>query len=143
VAGERVPRSWDQRHAVGGGLSLNVGPWTLSGAANVHSGWPVTTLALEPSSAPNAVGGLVAVPGRRNGDHLGSVRRLDLRASRMFAAGAGTLRFFAELTNATGRANPCCVSYDAVTTPGGLLRLDRIERKALPLTGNVGVLWEF
>ena len=96
-----------------------------------------------PSSAPNAVQGIVAVAGPRNADRLRPMRRLDLRASRMFDAGPGSLRFFAELTNATNRANPCCVSYDAVTLPDGSLQLERTERRSLPLTGNVGVLWQF
>ncbi len=54
---ERVPRSWDQRNALSGGVAHDFGPWTLSAVLNVHTGWPVTTLSLVPSNAPNAVDG--------------------------------------------------------------------------------------
>jgi outer membrane receptor protein involved in Fe transport len=143
VDGERVARSWDQRHALSGGATWDAGPWTLTGVASLHSGWPATTVELQPSSASNAVDGFIAVAGPRNGDRLRAVRRIDFRASRMFDAGPGTLRFFAELTNVTNRTNPCCVRYEPVMPTGGELRLDRIERRALPFTGNVGVLWQF
>jgi hypothetical protein len=143
VSGERIARSWDQRHALTGGMTYDLGPWTLTGIGTLHTGWPATTLELVPSDAPNAVQGMVAVAGPRNADRLRPMRRLDLRASRMFDAGPGTVRFFAELTNATNRANPCCVSYEASTLPDGSLQLERTERRSLPLTGNIGVLWQF
>ena len=143
VDGVRVPRGWDQKHALSGGVTHEVGPWTLTGVATLHTGWPATTLELVPSDAPNAVDGVVAMPGPRNADRLGPVRRIDVRASRMFEAGPGTLRFFAEITNLTDRANPCCVRYEGVTLPDGSPSLHRIERHTLPLTGNLGVLWQF
>ena len=140
IGGDRVPRSWDQRHAVSGGLSWQAGPWTLSSVASIHTGWPTTTLALTTVGSPPET---IAVPGERNADRLGSVRRVDFRASKDFEAGPGSLRFFAEVANVTNRRNPCCVSYDPVDVSGEPLRLDRVERKALPLTANVGVLWQF
>jgi hypothetical protein len=71
------------------------------------------------------------------------MRRLDVRASRDFDPKVGSLRFFAEVTNATDRANPCCLAYDTVPLPNGAVQLERIERDTLPLTVNVGLLWEF
>jgi hypothetical protein len=112
-------------------------------AATYHSGWPVTTLSLETVTAPNGDQEVIAVPGARNHERLPSLRRLDLRASKMFAPRVGSVRFFTEFTNVTNRNNPCCVRYEPVALPGGAVRLDRIEREALPLIVNVGVLWEF
>ena len=143
IGGDFVPRSWDQRHALNGGASFNVGPWTLSGVATFHTGWPTTSLTLVPSNASNAVDGVVAVPGPRNAGRLEESRRLDLRASRPFDVGLGSVRFFAELTNATDRANVCCVRYDPIDVPGEPPTLVRVERKGLPLTLNLGALWEF
>jgi len=143
IGGARVARSWDQRHALSGGVTWDISQWTLTAVASMHTGWPATTLELQPSSAPEAVDGVIAVAGPRNEDRLRPMRRLDFRASRMFEAGPGTLRFFAELTNVMNRANPCCVSYEPVTAPNGVPSLERIERRSLPLTGNVGVLWQF
>jgi hypothetical protein len=140
---ERVPRGWDQRHSLSGGLTWNAGPWTLSGVATLHSGWPATSLALEPSNAANAVDGVVAVAGPRNADRLRPMRRIDFRASKVFDVRVGSFRFFAELTNLTNRNNPCCLNYDAVETASGAPALEREELSSLPRTGNVGVFWEF
>jgi len=144
IGGEDVPRSWDQRHALDAGVTHNFGSWTLSAVANLHTGWPTTTLALVPSNAPNAVDGVVAVPGSRNGERLSATRRIDFRASRTLSAGAGSLRLFAEVTNITDRDNVCCVRYEQTETPPGeppMLTME--ERGGLPLTVNVGALWQF
>jgi outer membrane receptor protein involved in Fe transport len=142
IAGDRVPRGWDQRHALNGGATWSAGPWSLSSVATIHSGWPTTTLALEPSNASNAVDGVVAVPGPRNAENLDVNRRIDFRASRSFDAGPGSVRFFAELTNVTNRENPCCVRYESITV-AGQPALERVERNGLPFIVNVGALWQF
>jgi hypothetical protein len=114
----------------------------LSAIATFHTGWPTTTLALATVPGPNGTE-QVLVPGERNAERLQSLRRIDFRASRVFDAGVGSLRFFAEVTNVTNRRNPCCVRYEAVTLSDGTVRLDRLERAGPPFTPNVGVVWEF
>jgi hypothetical protein len=137
IGGVRVPRSWDQRRAFDAGVTWDVGRWSLSAAASLHSGWPATAVSVE------QVGGQpVAVAGERNALRLRSLRRLDVRASRDLAVQVGSLRLFAELTNLTGRRNPCCLAYEETTT-GGAPTLRQSERAGLPLTGNLGLLWEF
>jgi hypothetical protein len=144
IGGDTVPRSWDQRHALDAGVTHGFGAWTLSAVANLHTGWPTTTLSLMPSNAPNAVDGVVAVPGPRNAERLDPARRIDFRASRTFAAGAGSLRTFVEVTNITERDNVCCVRYEqAVTPPGEPPALTMQQREGLPLTINFGALWQF
>ena len=115
---------------------------TLSAVGTIHSGWPWTTLSLEPSNSPNAVDGVVAVPGARNAEDLPVNRRVDFRTSRTFEAGPGSVRFFAELTNVTNRSNVCCVRYEPITV-GGQPALNRVERNGLPFILNVGALWQF
>jgi outer membrane receptor protein involved in Fe transport len=129
IDGSRVPRSWDQRFAISGGMRVTAGQWSLSTALALHDGWPTTALAL--------VGG-VAAAGSRNADRLGDVRRVDFTAARVFDVGYGSLRFFAELTNATDRRNPCCVRY---RVDGGVLEREELAR--LPRLLNLGILWEF
>jgi hypothetical protein len=144
TGGQNVPRSWDQRNAVNAGVTHDFGPWTLSGVLNVHTGWPATTLALVPSNAPNAVDGVVAVPGPRNAERLSATQRVDFRASRTYAVAAGSVRVFAEVTNLTGRENVCCLRYAQADTPIGAppeLAID--ERQGLPFTVNLGALWQF
>jgi hypothetical protein len=144
IDGADVPRSWDQRNALTAGVGHDVGPWTLSAVLNVHTGWPATTLSLVPSNAPNAVDGVVALPGPRNAERLGTTQRIDFRASRTYAAGAGSVRVFAEVTNLTGRENVCCLRYTQADTPIGAppeLAVD--VRHGLPITVNLGALWQF
>ncbi len=74
---------------------------------------------------------------------LPSLRRIDFRASRDFVVGDGALRFFAEVTNLTGRENPCCLIYEPVTLPDGSPGLVKSERGRVGLTGNIGLLWQF
>jgi TonB-dependent receptor-like protein len=143
IDGARVPRSWDQRHALGAGVSWDVGPWTLNAAATLHSGWPATLLSLETAPGPGGAPTTIAVAGDRNVARLDHMRRLDFRASKDFAPKLGSLRFFAELTNVTGRENPCCLGYEPVTLPDGSEGLEGEQRHGLPLTLNVGLLWEF
>jgi outer membrane receptor protein involved in Fe transport len=143
VDGGRVARSWDQRDAFSAGVTRNVGAWTLSGVASLHSGWPTTSLSLVPSNAPNAVDGVVAVPGPRNAERLGLVRRIDFRASRRISVGSGSLRLFAEATNLTDRDNVCCVRYEqAATPPGAPPALVSKPQQGLPLILNLGAIWE-
>jgi hypothetical protein len=143
IDGARVPRSWDQRHAFSAGVEWEAGAWMLNAAATAHSGWPVTLVMLETVPGPGGVPTTVAVAGERNAERLDWLRRLDFRASRTYAPKVGSLRFFAELTNVTNRDNPCCLGYDSVTLPGGEPGLAAEERHGLPLTANVGLLWEF
>jgi hypothetical protein len=104
----------------------------------LHSGWPATEIGVttSPSGEP------LAVAGPRNGIRLRDFRRLDLRASRDFDVGFGSLRFFAEVTNLTNRDNPCCLVYEP-TTVDGMAALAVRERSGAAITGNLGVLWQF
>ncbi len=87
---------------------------------------------------------MVAVPGPRNAERLSATRRIDFRASRTYAAGGGSVRVFAEVTNLTGRENVCCLRYEQADAPIGAppgLAVD--TRQGLPLTVNFGALWQF
>jgi outer membrane receptor protein involved in Fe transport len=138
IGGERVPRGWDQQRALHAGVTMPVGSWSLSAAANLHRGWPATKVSVVTTSA----GERSAVAGPRNGHRLGDARRLDVRASRDFDVGVGELRFFAEITNLTNRNNPCCLVYEPVTINGAPSLAER-ERRRVGITGNVGVLLQF
>jgi outer membrane receptor protein involved in Fe transport len=137
-----VPRNWDQQQAVAGGVTWDVGAWTLSGAGTYHSGWPVTGLSLSTVTEPTGESAVIATAGDRNTERLDALHRIDVRAERDFRLGLGSLGLFAEITNLTGRSNPCCVRYTPIMQYGATA-LEREELDGLPLTVNVGVLWEF
>jgi hypothetical protein len=143
IAGERVPRSWDQRHAVSAGVTWDVGPWGLTAAATLHSGWPATGLHLATVTDASGNPETIAVAEERNAERLDPMRRVDFRAARLFDPKLGSVRLFAELTNATNRDNPCCLAFEPVTAADGSTALVRSERSSLPLVVNLGVLWEF
>lgn len=143
IDGQRVPRSWDQRHALGGGLTWNVRQWTMAASATYHTGWPTTELFLDTVGAPGGGEQLIPAAGERNAASLAPYRRVDFTASRMFPVRIGSVKVFTEVTNLLDRANPCCAGYDLVSRPGEAPGLDRSEDYWLPATLNVGVRWEF
>ncbi len=123
------PRSWDQRHALQGGLGWSNETWDFAAAASVHSGWPTTDLVL--------VDG-VAIPGPRNELQHGAFASLDLRLSRRWPLRKGSLLAFVEVSNATNRRNECCLDWDV---DDGELELSRDYW--MPLLPAIGILWEF
>ena len=142
IAGSAVPRNWDQRQALTGGVTWDVGTWTMNAVATYHSGWPVTPMSLSTVAAPPGGTTVVAVTGERNSERLERLRRIDVRAEREYPLKIGSLGLFAEVTNLTGRSNPCCVRYTATVSNGTTL-LEREDLDGLPFVVNVGVLWEF
>lgn len=139
IGGADVPRSWDQRHAAQFGLARDTARWDFVAALNVHSGWPTTALVFDQAdpAAP------AAIIGQRNALRLGGFASLDVRASRTLPLRVGALDLFFEVSNATGRANPCCVDFDLEEGPLGRPFLERSTENWLPRLLSLGVLWKF
>jgi hypothetical protein len=136
--GRDTRRSWDQTHAVGGGVAWAAGPWQATVAAAWHTGWPTTPVEVVDSTAPDASLAL----GRRNSDRFDDYASLDARVSRDFRLSHGELTAFVEVTNLANRRNPCCVDYTYEYQDAGLV-LERDYRHWLPLVPSLGVLWKF
>ena len=134
IDGSDVRRSWDQTHTVNLGALWSSGPWQATLAAQFHTGWPVTPIALD-------AGGNV-VQGSRNGTRYANYGSIDARVSYEWTLPRGTLTLHGEVTNAFDRRNPCCtdIEYDVVD---GTPTLERELRHWLPLVPSVGVLWKF
>ena len=137
--GTRTARSWDQAHAVGGGLSWSDHPWQATIAGSYHTGWPTTPLSVVDAAAPDAS---IAV-GARNSRRFADFASVDMRVSRSFDLSRGELSLFAEVSNLLDRRNPCCVDYTYDYDTGGNLLLEREYRHWLPLVPSVGVLWRY
>ena len=135
IDGIDVPRSWDQRHAMQGGVSWRSEPWTFAAALSVHSGWPTTGLELD--DAGNAV------PGPRNALRLPTFAAVDWRLSREFNVRRGTLTAFIEVSNTLNRRNVCCIDWDVDEDDDGELSLEHSRDYWMPLLPAIGVLWEF
>lgn len=108
-------------------------------AANIHSGWPTTDMMLvapaDPADDP------VAVLGMRNAARLGSYASVDMRISRRFQVGKGTITAFFEVANIFDRNNICCRDYDLVDDTDDVLDLS--DDYWLPRLPAIGFLWEF
>jgi outer membrane cobalamin receptor len=133
-----VPRSWDQTHSVGGGLTWSDRGWQVTLAGSYHTGWPTTPVRLV-TDAESAV----VEFGQRNSARFKDYSSIDLRVSRAFTLPRGDLTLFAEVTNTFDRRNPCCVDFSLGTAGDGSAQLDREYRHWLPLVPSIGVLWRY
>jgi hypothetical protein len=138
IAGRDVPRSWDQRHAAKFGVAREAARWDFVATLSLHSGWPTTGLAFDQTNPQSP-----AILGERNSLRLGGFANLDTRASRTLPLRVGSLELFVELSNATARANPCCVDFDLEEDGSGDLLLEQSTEHWLPRLMSVGVLWKF
>ncbi len=141
--GKNERRSWDQRHAVQGGLAWQRGPWEIGLAASVHTGWPTTGLTFVQIPDEEGEDYILPVPGPRNAEQLGVFAQLDFRVSREFPVRIGRLSAFFEVTNLTNRKNECCVDYDIDEDTQGEPYLDAVVDHWLPIIPAIGVFWEF
>jgi outer membrane receptor protein involved in Fe transport len=143
IDGRQEARSWDQRHALQAGINWTNDEWDFSLAAQVHSGWPATSLTLV--KVTDALGNdeLLAVPGPRSAENLNTFATLDVRLSRTWDIGRGTLTAFVEIANLLDRKNICCYDYDIGTDDTGGDVLEFSNDYWLPLLPAVGVLWKF
>ncbi|MDH3531578.1 MAG: TonB-dependent receptor [Gammaproteobacteria bacterium] len=138
-------RSWDQPHALQGGINWHNDQWDVALAASVHTGWPATDLTLvEDGVDASGEEQFIAVPGPRNVLRHGTFASLDFRISRTWRLQRGSLMAFFEVSNLTNRRNVCCFDFDIEEDevsgePGLVSSLDYWT----PLLPAVGVLWEF
>jgi outer membrane receptor protein involved in Fe transport len=108
-----VPRRFDQPHALT--LDLNLRPgrdWNLNFAWRYHTGWPTTAVSGRLEEDDEGEMEVVPVFGPRNGERLPPYHRLDLRASREWRLGWGTVGFFVEIQNLYDRENTAGFDVD-------------------------------
>lgn len=143
IDGEEFPRSWDQRHALQVGINRQSDKWNFAIAANIRSGWPTTDLRIEELAGPATEPEFVAIPGARNAERLPHFTSLDVRISRKFDVGRGSLTAFLEVSNLLNRQNICCTDYDLETDQDGNEYLASSPDYLLPFLPAIGILWEF
>ena len=134
-ADHQAPRSWDQRHTVSAGLSVESPKWTFGASLLARSGWPSTRVRTDLTGPIPLV-----IAARRNTSNLGNYVSLDLRIARRFELQQGSLSTFLELTNALDRRNPCCTAYDLDEEKPGL---DLETKTFLPRFPSLGFVWKF
>jgi outer membrane receptor protein involved in Fe transport len=145
IDGREELRSWDQEHALQLGFNWNHERWDVSLAASVHSGWPLTELALlNAGTDDDGEPAFIAVPGPRNTGRYPAFASLDFRVARTWNFTTGSLMAFIEVTNLTNRRNECCLDWDLdENDETGSISLERGVDYWMPLLPAVGFLWEF
>jgi outer membrane receptor for ferrienterochelin and colicin len=97
IGGALMPRQTDQRHALNVDINTFLGRgWNLNLAWRFHTGWPTT---------PVSVARGVPVWGPINSERLPVYHRLDLRLSKSWQLGSGSLTIFGDVQNLYGRRN--------------------------------------
>ena len=139
AAGGKVMRSWDQSHAVKAGVSWRWGHWDLSGAGEVHTGWPKTEITAVEVPNPDGTHSLQLTTTPLNTGRYSVFHTLDVRVSRDFTLRRGELTAFLEVSNLYDRKNPCCTEYSITSGPTLLAR----EAHWLPLVPSLGIVWRF
>ena len=138
IGNVEVPRSWDQRHAINLGVTWASGPWTATLVNSFHSGWPSSTLGVDPVTGEPRID-----LSERNRSRYANYNSLDLRLTRTFILSRGALDVYVELSNAASRENDCCVEYEVTRAPDGSLNYRREIDSWLPIVPSVGVLWRY
>ncbi|MEE8166542.1 MAG: TonB-dependent receptor, partial [Myxococcota bacterium] len=106
IVGDRVPRLFDQTHALNLDLDLKIKEhWHLNLAWRFHTGWPTTPLSLQEIVDDDGEVEFVPVLGPLNSERLSSYHRLDLRASRRWHFRSASLDFFVDVQNVYDREN--------------------------------------
>jgi hypothetical protein len=144
IGGETFPRSWDQRHTFQLGLSWRPGrSWMLGTAFTYRSGWPTTDILVTRSPPPDDSTYSVAY-GPRNDAKLPVYNRLDLRVSRQFQLGRGSLTTYVDVFNVYNRQN--ATSVDEIffyLRPDGTIGSAKTFEGGMSVLPSFGVKLEF
>ncbi|MBT8398157.1 MAG: TonB-dependent receptor plug domain-containing protein [Gemmatimonadetes bacterium] len=151
IEGTWAPQYWDQTHALAITLGWRPTPnWTLTGAFQVHSGWPFTPqiIQFDTVSVFQGTGGTNSLRWREefggwNSDRLPAYHRLDLRVTRQFRVKNGRLDLYLDLFNAYDQQNLRSFEYGTDVVGSDLKWVRWPDEELLPFLPSIGFRWEF
>ncbi|HKO55444.1 MAG TPA: TonB-dependent receptor [Thermoanaerobaculia bacterium] len=144
IEGRQVPRSWDQRDAIGFSVNYRREKWNFNFAGTIHSGYPITSVRTFVVPIDSRTFSLHAEPGELNEDRLRGYQRFDLRASRSVRTSRGTLSAYIDVMNVFNRANVNRIDgFDITARSPDDVRVVRHDESIVPLLPSFGVSWEF
>ncbi len=158
--GRWIPRTLDQRHTFNTRWHYRPNSaWEFSAGWQYHTGWPSTPMefqvdtlgVVDPDNPPPGwrscdLDGCIQLlvnerPGPINAERLPAYHRMDIRVTRTFQVGNGTLSAFLDVFNLYNREN--LRSYDyKVELPSGRV-IPNIGETLLPILPSFGLTWEF
>ena len=158
--GRWIPRTLDQRHTFNTRWHYRLNSaWEFSAGWQYHTGWPSTPMefqvdtlgvfpAGDPPSGPRFCDAdsctqllINERPGPINARRLPAYHRMDIRATRTFQVGGGTLSAFLDVFNLYDRENLRSYNY-RVELPSGNV-IPNIGETLLPILPSFGLTWEF
>jgi hypothetical protein len=151
IDGEWAPQYWDQIHALSLILGWRPTPrWTITGAWQMHSGWPFTpqiivfdTLTVFQGNGLDSTLRWREEFGAYNSDRLPAYHRLDLRVTRSFTVGRGSLDVYVDLFNAYGQSNLRSYEYQTRFIGDDFKWVRVPDEELLPFLPSLGFRWEF
>lgn len=137
LLGHWVDRRWSQRNTFNFAMVLERGPFTLSTAANWHSGWRTTTL-------PELVeaGTEIPIEAVLNNSKQREYFSLDVSASKNWKIGDTRLQAYIDVSNLTDRNNQAGVDFDVSEVEGSYL-LIRDRETLLGRVTSMGLTLSF
>ena len=141
IAGQWVPRTWDQPHAVQLGTRWRRGPWQVTGLFAWHTGWPYTPLVASTTTwqNPDLVSFTLAP---RNSARRQNFASLDLRASWEHSLWGGLFQAALELNDVTNSKTVCCQSYAVAQWPDGSSHLINSQDYWLGFSTLFSIRWQ-
>lgn len=141
IAGEWVPRLYDQTHALNLDLDHQFGlAWTLNLAWRYHTGWPTSPIGLQAVADDEGETVFEPVLGPVNSERLSPYHRLDLRVSRHWRREKFDFTVFADVQNAYNRKNQAGFDIGIDAEAGELVVLEEEWAGILP---SLGIAIEF
>jgi hypothetical protein len=141
---EWIPRRYDQRHTVVAQTTFRPDPrWSFSLGWRFHTGWPATAWSWDVRTLGDGGNIWTQEFGPLRGIRLPAYHRLDLRGTRTFHLGGGTLQLFLDLFNVYDRTNLGSWDFSGAYENGSLT-VERLRgQEMLPFLPTFGFRYEF
>ncbi len=142
--GAWVPRTLDQRHAVGINMAYRPNSqWQLSWTFQFHTGWPATESRFVVDTLPDGSLGLARELGPLNAIRLPAYHRLDVRVTRNFSVGRSVLQAYFDIFNIYNRTNLRGYRYSVRVDDGQMTVWRHNGEELLPMLPSLGFRYEF
>lgn len=146
MAGQSVPRPWDQTHSLNTSINYRKSQkWNFNASFRYHTGWPTTPFFIENTALEGTPPHYQIATGDLFSTRLPPYHRLDLRMTRrVIKDGRKGFNFYLDITNLYNRDNIAGFEdVELVEREGSVPELSFGKEKYLPVMPSFGVSWIF